>query len=171
MTAVALVPDKETIPPSLTLNDLDLEGAILSALLCDDPAGTAWQSVAPMLRGEHFWADANRLIFEAIEQLRREARRADPVSVVALLRKRDKLRAAGGAQYIAETLALTQPAVAHPQVFAAEIVELWRQRRLCDVMNRCAVLMRAGELTSEGARAELRELFKGFRSELAQVLR
>lgn len=159
--AVALVQDAP--PHQRDQYDLDLEGSILAALLCDDGAGTHWRALAPMLRGEHFYADANRLVYEAIAALRGAGKPADPVSVCALMRKADKLRLVGGAVYVAETLALAQPAVAHPQVFAAEVIELWRLRQLVDCMARLTVLVRAGELSSDGVRGELRELFRGFK--------
>jgi replicative DNA helicase len=142
------------VPPS----DLDIEGAILSSLLMDDD-GSRWARVAPLLRAEHFYGTANQRVFEAIEQLRNEGKPADPVLVAGYMRQHGTLTQSGGAAYIAETLALTQPACARPELFALELVELWKRRQLVAACTRVVIKLRGGG-GHQDAYTELREHFR-----------
>ncbi|HYO97522.1 MAG TPA: DnaB-like helicase N-terminal domain-containing protein, partial [Polyangiaceae bacterium] len=93
------------VPP----NDLDAEGAVLSAVLLDSGA---FDQVQDLLRPEHFYADANRRIFEAVLELQTLGRPVDVVSVAGFLRDRNRLDQIGGTPYLAQ-LADATPAVAH----------------------------------------------------------
>ena len=68
----ALEPMPGRVPPS----DLDAEAAVLSATLLDSDAFDAVQEI---LIPQHFYADANRRIYEAILDLQSASR---PVDIV-----------------------------------------------------------------------------------------
>lgn len=144
------------VPPA----DLDIEGSVLSALLMDDEAGSRFAKVAAVLEAKHFYSTANQRVFEAIEQLRNEGKPADPVLVAGYMRQHGTLTQSGGAVYIAETLALCQPACARPELLALELVELWRRRETIAACARVVIKLRGGGGHQE-AYSELREHFRG----------
>lgn len=110
------------VPP----NDLDAEGAVLSATLLD---ADAFDRVQEILRPEHFYSDANRRIFEAIVDLQTSGRPVDVVSVAGWLRDKGRLQQVGGTPYLAQ-LSDATPAVAHIEAHARVIREKWRVRQL-----------------------------------------
>jgi replicative DNA helicase len=118
------------IPP----NDLDAEGAVLSAvLLSPDP----FDRVQELLRPEHFYADANRRVFEAIVDLHASGRPVDIALVAGWLRDRNRLEQVGGTPYLAQ-LADATPAVAHVEAHARVIREKWRLRQIIATCQRFA---------------------------------
>src|SRR5262245_12617306 len=119
---VMAVPAGGRVPPS----DLDGEAAVLSATLLD---ADAFDRVQELLKAEHFYADANRRIFEAILELKAESKPVDIVSVAAWLRDRNRLAQIGGTPYLAQ-LSDATPAVAHVDAHARIIREKWRLRQL-----------------------------------------
>ena len=110
------------VPPS----DLDAEAAVLSATLLDSDA---FDTVQEILQPLHFYADANRRIFEAILDLQSLSRPVDIVSVAGYLRDKGRLDQIGGTPYLAQ-LADATPAVAHVAAHAQVIREKWRLRQL-----------------------------------------
>ena len=116
------------VPPS----DLDAEGAVLSATLLDSDA---FDRVQEILKPEHFYADANRRIFEAILELKAESKPVDIVSVAAWLRDRNRLAQIGGTPYLAQ-LSDATPAVAHVDAHARIIREKYRMRQLIATCQR-----------------------------------
>jgi replicative DNA helicase len=124
-----LVPSVGRVPP----NELDAEAAVLSAVLLD---ADAFDRVQEVLAPEHFYADANRRIFEAVLELKSTTGQAvDVVSVAAWLRDRNRLAQVGGTPYLAQ-LADATPAVAHVENHARMIREKWRLRQLIAVCQR-----------------------------------
>ncbi len=123
-TAVHVEPGGR-IPPQ----DLDAEAAVLSAILLEQDA---LDRVVDVLAPEHFYAEANRRIFEAAIALSSKGTPVDIVSVAGELRDRDRLAQIGGAKYLAE-LADAVPAVAHLQTYALMVKEKWRIRELIRV--------------------------------------
>jgi len=117
-----LEPVAGRVPPS----DLDAEAAVLSATLLDSEAFDAVQEI---LQPEHFYADANRRIYEAIVDLQIASKPVDIVSVAGHLRDKGRLDQIGGTPYLAE-LANATPAVAHVAAHAQVIREKWRVRQL-----------------------------------------
>lgn len=113
---------KALVPP----NDADAEGATLSAVLLDPGA---FDEVSLFLRGEHFYADANRWIWTAVATLSAVGRPIDVVSVAGWLRDNGRLEQIGGTPYLAQ-LADATPAVAHVETHARMVVEKWRLRQL-----------------------------------------
>jgi replicative DNA helicase len=128
--AAQLVPTPGRVPP----NDLDAEAAVLSAVLLDS---TSFDQVQEFLQPEHFYADANRRIFEAVLELENSGRPVDIVSVATFLRDRNRLEQIGGTPYLAQ-LADATPAVAHIVAHAQVVREKWRLRQLIATCQRFA---------------------------------
>jgi len=120
------------VPPS----DLDAEAAVLSATLLDPDA---FDRVQEILHPQHFYADANRRIFEAVVELNSTGRPVDIVSVAGFLRDRGRLQQVGGSPYLAQ-LADATPAVAHVEAHAQVIREKWRVRQLITTCQRFSAL-------------------------------
>src|SRR5688572_29931846 len=119
------------VPP----NELDAEAAVLSAVLLD---ADAFARVQEVLAPEHFYADANRRIYEAVLDLKSAAGQpVDIVSVATWLRDRNRLAQVGGTPYLAQ-LADATPAVAHVEHHARLIREKWRLRQLIATCQRYA---------------------------------
>ena len=125
---IAPVPTAGRVPP----NDLDAEAAVLSAALLD---GDAFDRVQEILKADHFYADANRRIYEAIVDLKSNSKPVDVVSVAAWLRDRNRLAQIGGTPYLAQ-LSDATPAVAHIEAHARLIREKWRLRQLINTCQR-----------------------------------
>ena len=119
------------VPP----NDLDAEASVLSATLLDPDA---FDRVQEILQPQHFYADANRRIFEAVLELTSNGRPVDIVSVAGFLRDKGRLQQVGGSPYLAQ-LADATPAVAHVAAHAQVIREKWRVRQLIATCQRFAV--------------------------------
>ena len=113
--------DSGRVPPS----DLDAEAAVLSAILL---SAQAMDEIA-FFEAKHFYADANRLIYQAATELRAEGRPIDIVSVAGYLRDRERLQHAGGTPYLAQ-LSDATPAVAHIADHARTIVRKWELRQV-----------------------------------------
>lgn len=122
------MPDGSTIeagrvPPS----DLDAEGAVLSACLLR--AQDCLDDVRQVLKPGHFYADANRRIYEAILDLDAEGKPVDIVLVAGRLRAQARLEQVGGSPYLSQ-LSDATPAVAHVVDHARVVVEKARLRRV-----------------------------------------
>jgi replicative DNA helicase len=113
---------------------LDAEAAVLSATLL---SAEAFDSVQDVLSAEHFYADANRRIYEAVVELSSSGRPVDVVSVASFLRDRGRLDQIGGTPYLAQIVDAT-PAVAHVGEHARVIREKWRLRSLIATCQRFA---------------------------------
>jgi replicative DNA helicase len=125
-----LIPAPGRVPP----NDLDAEAAVLSAILLDT---SAFDQVQDTLRAEHFYADANKRVFEAVLELQNVGRPVDVVSVAGYLRDRNRLEQIGGTPYLAQLVDAT-PAVAHVAAHAQAVREKWRVRQLIATCQRFA---------------------------------
>lgn len=108
-------------PPS----DMDAEGAVLSAMLLD--SSSLDQIV--FLEPRHFYADANRRVYEAALALRASGRPVDVVSVAGLLRDQQRLEQIGGSPYLAQ-LSDATPAIANIGDHAKTIVGKWEVRQV-----------------------------------------
>jgi replicative DNA helicase len=116
------------VPPS----DLDAEAAVLSAALLDpDSLLVASEILAP----EHFYADANRRIYEAALALQAAGKPVDYVSVAGWLRDAGRLDQIGGTPYIA-LLSDCVPSVANVAPHAKRIREKYRLRQLIALCQR-----------------------------------
>jgi len=123
-----LIPAPGRVPP----NDLDAEAAVLSAILLE---ASAFDEVQDVLKADHFYADANRRVFEAVLELQNIGRPVDVVSVAGYLRDRGRLEQIGGTPYLAQLVDAT-PAVAHIGAHARVVREKWRLRQLIATCQR-----------------------------------
>jgi replicative DNA helicase len=110
------------VPP----HDLDAEAAVLASILLD---GEALDRVLEILQPEHFYSDANRLLFESCRELSTRGAPIDVVSVASYLRDRELIQRAGGVAYLGQLVDAT-PAVANVAHHARTVKEKWRLRRL-----------------------------------------
>lgn len=78
---------------------LDMEEAVLGALMLEK---YALADVIGYLRPAHFYSEAHKEIYQAIQNLYQATEPVDMRTVVAQLRKNGKLELAGGAYYVAE---------------------------------------------------------------------
>lgn len=131
MTAAArLLPVAGRIPP----HDLDAEAAVLAAILLERDA---LDKVLEILRAEHFYAEANRRIYEVAVELSSQGTPIDIVSVAGMLRDRERLAQVGGSAYLAQ-LVDAVPSVAHIETYAQMVHEKWRVRSLIATCQRVA---------------------------------
>lgn len=141
------------VPP----HDLDAEAAVLSACLLDRDA---LDEVVGALEPEHFYSEANKLIFEAVRSLAVEGSAVDSVTVSKWLRSREQILRVGGPAYIARITDAT-PAVANVEDHAEIIRDLWRTRRAIAIGHRYAAL-------GYGATGSA-SLLDAFQAELAEL--
>lgn len=81
------------IPP----HNLDAEASVLGSILLDNEA---YHNLEGVLRPEHFYKEANRKIFAAIENLVAKGNPADAVTLIEELRTKDQLEEVGGVAYL-----------------------------------------------------------------------
>lgn len=133
----------------VTPSDLDAEAVALSAAINDR---AAFDDVALILRPPHFYAEANRRIWEAALALDAEGRTVDVTSLAGYLRDKKQLEAVGGAAYLAQIVAGT-PAVAHADEHARRVVEKWRSRRIIEECRRFAAVAHSDDVDDAQALA------------------
>lgn len=112
------------VPP----HDLDAEAAVLSALLLDDQDGTAWDAASALLvDGSRFYSPTNRMIYEAVADLRAERQPVDAVTVGGWLRRRERLAEVGG---VPALIRITDAAPDNRNVasYAATVVRTHKRR-------------------------------------------
>lgn len=114
--------------------DLDAEGVILSAALCEPEK---FALISDQIEPRHFFARANRWIYEAIVELSRGGRSIDNVAVAGWLRDRNRLRDVGGAEYLAQ-LTDSTPAIANIEQHATTVAEFARVRELIATTQKIA---------------------------------
>jgi replicative DNA helicase len=121
------------VPP----HNLDAEAAVLSAILIEP---NAIDRVLDLLKPEHFYAEANRRIYEAAIELTTNGTPIDIVSVAGWLHDRDRLAQVGGSSYLAQ-LVDAVPSVDHVEIYARMIREKWRVR---EVIRTCQTVAAEG---------------------------
>ncbi len=115
---------KEKVPP----HNINAEASVLGALLLSPEAVV---QVVDYLKPEHFYDPRHRVIFQVIVDLFRAGKPVDLVTVTEFLRKKRKLRSAGGAEYISE-LVDQVPTSAHVQEYAQVVKEHAVRRALIE---------------------------------------
>ncbi|MDR3276992.1 MAG: replicative DNA helicase, partial [Treponema sp.] len=115
---------KDRIPPH---ND-EAEKATLGALLLDADA----VNTVSYLRPDYFYSNANRRVFEAVQNLSGASRRADIITVVEELRRTGELDAAGGPAYVA-SLTNVVPTAANVDYYAGIVLDGFIRRALIRV--------------------------------------
>lgn len=118
------------IPP----NALDAEAMVLSTILLDPEA---FDEVEQVLRAEHFYSDANRLVYQAAQELRASGQPVDLVQVGGYLRSTGRIDQIGGMSYLAQ-LTDNTPATVTLLAHAKTIADKWRLRRLIAVGSEIA---------------------------------
>ncbi|MDL2281208.1 replicative DNA helicase [Selenomonadales bacterium OttesenSCG-928-I06] len=104
----------ERIPPQ----NIEAEQAVIGAMMIEREAII---KVADFLQPEDFYREAHRLIYLAMQELFSKNEAVDIVTVVEILRRDEKLEAAGGVAYVT-ALANSVPTAAN-LVYHAKIVE------------------------------------------------
>lgn len=104
----------DRIPPQ----NVEAEQAVLGSMLIEREAISR---VSEILRPEDFYREAHRLIYSAILQLFNKNEAVDLITLTELLRREDKLEAAGGISYVT-SLANSMPTAANVS-YHAKIVE------------------------------------------------
>jgi replicative DNA helicase len=105
-------------------NDLDVEGALLGALMLEPHL----YDECPWLKPHHFYADANARILEAFLGVREQGLAIDLPAISTWLKDRDRLKQVGGTPYLAELM--YQPAVTQVAQHARTLFDKWRLRQL-----------------------------------------
>lgn len=144
------------LPADLPPQDVDAEGVVLSWSL----EHGAVDGLLPV----HFYADANRRVYEAILGVLEVGEPLDCVAVARWLRDRGRLLQVGGTPYIG-LLAHSIPATANVLSHAAAVREMYRRRVLSDALLRLRLEIRSGETGSAEAWMRL----KGICDELTSV--
>lgn len=117
--------EESRIPPQ----NLDAEGSVLGALLIDKDAIV---KVAEFLKPEHFYKQANALVYKAILALYERREPADLVTVPDELKKTKALKEAGGVSYLTE-LVNSVPTAANVEHYAQIIKDHATRRSLISV--------------------------------------
>ena len=118
--------EKSTIAPP---NNLGAEAAVLGAILFDN---NAYQRVADILQDSDFYAPAHQELYAVCEQMIRQGRVADGVTLREHFEKADKLSTIGGAAYLVDLL---DSAAFGPEIldYAKMIRDLATRRQLIGV--------------------------------------
>lgn len=112
------------LPPQ----DLESERCLLGSMLL---AGPAIDEAQTIVQHEHFYADANRRICEAIYAMRDKNRDIDPVTLGKELERRKELTEVGGVAYLVQLIE-SVPHAAHAATYARAVRETWIRRRIID---------------------------------------
>ena len=113
---------KDKVPPQ----NLEAERAVLGAMLLD------WSSVNTIvstLQSDRFFSYQNQLVFEAMISLFSQNIHGDTLALINELEKKDKLKEAGGAAYIA-SLTDTVPTSANIDYYAQIVLDMATRRDL-----------------------------------------
>jgi replicative DNA helicase len=102
------------VPPQ----DLDSEKAVIGALMIDDKAAN---KVADMLQGDDFYQKKHQLIYETMLALYEKNDPIDIISVTEILKKKKRLKEAGGSSYLTEII--NDVPVASNILYYAKIVQ------------------------------------------------
>lgn len=125
------LPDPNRIEPGrVPPSDLDAEGAILSWVITEP--GDYDRSVAIGLDAVHFYADANRRIWESIQRLSESKQYIDVVEIAGDLRLLGRLDQIGGTPYLAQ-LAAVMPVEGKPgllEQYCRTVIQHWRARQV-----------------------------------------
>lgn len=121
------VTNMQRIPP----HSLEAEQSVLGAMLLDKEAVAA---AAEVLRGEDFYSDAHKEIFEAILDIYDNGTPVDLVTLAEALRQRGTLEAVGGGTYISD-LSMSVPSTANVGYYIKIVEEKAILRRLISASN------------------------------------
>ncbi|HVY26940.1 MAG TPA: hypothetical protein VHB79_10320 [Polyangiaceae bacterium] len=134
--------------------NLDAEQELMCLLL----AGYKTPGDFKPLRAEHLFARLYQLIWEAAEAV---CDQGEVCELETIAREMQRRGFVGELARELEAIFYT-PAIGdtHVQRRIAQVIEAAKQRKLIEVMHRCDLLLRTGEIDVDGARARLREFFQ-----------
>ncbi len=118
---------KEKVPP----HAFDAECAVLGGIMLDPDA---FERLEGILLPEHFYAEANRLIFTAMQDLAAQGRPVDALTIKDFLLQRDQLSAVGGEAYLGELIE-SVPTATNINHYAQLVRERAVLRELLSVCN------------------------------------
>lgn len=129
----------DRLPPQ----NLDAERSVLGSILL---VNDAFDDVADVIDKDHFYNDAHRHIYEAIQHLHDSGVRGiDPVTLAEELDRRDLLEEIGNVDYLLEILE-TVPHAAHATFYANIVREKYVQRSL---IYACTEILRESYAANE----------------------
>jgi len=123
-------PTLERLPP----NNVDAEQAVIGSLLLDRDALV---KVSGFLKGDDFFRDSHRFIYEAMLDLYGRGLPCDIVTVTDELERKAQLPSVGGVAYI-HSLATVVPTAIHVEYYARIVERTSLKRRLISVAGRIA---------------------------------
>lgn len=118
-----VLPTKRKSPPRLTTapglvkvppHSVDAERSVLGGLMLDS---RAWDQVADKIRGEDFYRNEHRILYQAIGRLIEQSKPVDVLTVAETLREMHELEQIGGEVYLFE-LANNTPSAANIVAYA-----------------------------------------------------
>ncbi len=115
------------LPP----HSIEAEQSLLGGLMLD---GEAWDKVSEVVTAKDFYRQDHRLIFSAIEQLIKDDKLPDAITVSEQLESRKEIAKAGGLAYLSELVKNT-PSAANIKAYADIIRERSVLRQLISVSN------------------------------------
>lgn len=137
-------------PPELIAglprHNLDAEGAVLSAIMNDQPRLAA---VVDLLQPKHFYSESHAQIYAAILALHARESKIDIVTVGSELKATDRIQQVGGMGYLVEVLN-SSPVLANVRAHAEIVYECWRIREVGHVAYRIAAAAYTGISDSQG---------------------
>lgn len=121
------------VPP----HNIEAEQSVLGAMLLDKDAIT---NVNEVLRGDEFYKESHRLLFDAILELYNRDEPVDMITLIDLLRSREHIEAVGGVAYISD-IVTSVPATSNVKHYAKIVEEKYVLRKLIlssnEIMDMC----------------------------------
>jgi len=121
------------VPP----HNIEAEQSVLGAMLLDKDAIT---NVNEVLRGDEFYKESHKLLFDAILELYNRDEPVDMITLIDLLRGREHLEAVGGISYISD-IVTSVPATSNVKHYAKIVEEKYVLRKLIlssnEIMDMC----------------------------------
>ncbi|KPJ70779.1 hypothetical protein AMJ51_01010 [Microgenomates bacterium DG_75] len=160
------------IPP----HSEEAEACVLGSILIDKDAIA---TVAEFLRPEHFYKQANNLIYKAILQLYEERKPIDIVTLKERLKKDKNLTKMGGSSYLT-SLVNAVPTAAHVEQYGRMVKDDYTKRELISAASKItessfdegqeatAVLDQAEQLVFALSQKHLRQVFMPVKEALAE---
>jgi replicative DNA helicase len=154
----------------------EAEACVLGSILIDKDAIA---TVAEFLRPEHFYQEANQLVYEAILKLYEERQPIDIVTLKERLKKNKSLKKIGSAAYLT-SLVNAVPTAAHVEQYGRMVKDDYTKRELISAAAKInetafdesqeatAVLDTAEQLVFALSQKHLRQVFQPIKDALAE---
>lgn len=124
---------KLRVPP----HNIEAEQSVLGAMLLDKDAIT---NVNEVLKGDEFYKESHRVLFNAIMELYSKDEPVDMITLIDLLRSKEHLEAIGGMSYISD-IVTSVPATSNVKHYAKIVEEKYVLRKLIlssnEIMDMC----------------------------------